>query len=204
MPYQIANCICHFRSEFHSKKHQFAGEWSIFGLVHDFTIVLIQHQSRCSPGCAPLLYWCCVVSFFYRTWFLMRLKDISAQKVCHTIYVTYLPWPHYQECLLTLLGTITKRKRVSVQDWHQLLGELRSMSIAIPCSHGYFSFLQHALLAEANRIHITQPVHDQLLLDFLHLAQDISSCPTHIAKIVLTPPTYYGSMDAAKEGMGGV
>ena len=111
--------------------------------------------------------------------------------------------PHRQERLLTLLGTITKRKRASVQEWHQLLGELRSMSIAIPGSRGCFSFLQHALRPGAKRIHITQPVRDQLL-DFLHLAQDVTSRPTHIAEVVPTPPTYYGSMDAAKAGMGGV
>ena len=132
----------------------------------------------------------------------------STQKVIlgwliDTISMTISLPPHRQERLLTLLGTITKRKRASVQEWHQLLGELRSMSIAIPGSRGCFSFLQHALRPGAKRIHITQPVRDQLL-DFLHLAQDITSRPTHIAEVVPTPPTYYGSMDAAKEGMGGV
>ena len=132
----------------------------------------------------------------------------STQKVIlgwliDTIAMTISLPPHRQERLLTLLGTITKRKRASVQEWHQLLGELRSMSIAIPGSRGCFSFLQHALRPGAKRIHITQPVRDQLL-DFLHLAQDVTSRPTHIAEVVPTPPTYYGSMDAAKAGMGGV
>jgi len=111
--------------------------------------------------------------------------------------------PHRQERLLLLLGTITKRKRASVQEWHKLLGELRSMSIAVPGSRGCFSFLQHALRPGAKRIIITPEIRDQLL-DFLHLAQDIASRPTHLAEVVPTPPTYYGSVDAAKQGMGGV
>ena len=111
--------------------------------------------------------------------------------------------PHRQERLLTMLGTITKRKRASVQEWHKLLGELRSMSIAIPGSRGCFSFLQHALRPGAKRITITPTIRDQLL-DFLHLAQDVTSRPTHLAEVVPTPPTYYGAVDAAKAGMGGV
>ena len=132
----------------------------------------------------------------------------STQKVIlgwliDTISMTISLPPHRQERLLALLGKITKRKRASVQEWHQLLGELRSMSIAIPGSRGCFSFLQHALRPGAKRIHITQQVRDQLL-DFLHLAQDVTNRPTHIAEVVPTPPTYFGSMDAAKPGMGGV
>ena len=132
----------------------------------------------------------------------------STQKVIlgwliDTIAMTISLPPHRQERLLTLLGTLTKRKRASVQEWHQLLGELRSMSLAIPGSRGCFSFLQHALRPGAKRITITQPVRDQLL-DFLHLAQDVVERPTHIAEVVPTPPTYVGSVDAAKAGMGGV
>ena len=36
------------------------------------------------------------------------------------------------------------------------------------------------------------------------LAKDVSSRPTHFAEVVLTPPSYYSAMDAAKSGMGGV
>ena len=132
----------------------------------------------------------------------------STQKVIlgwliDTISMTISLPPHRQERLLSLLGTIIKRRRASVQEWHQLLGELRSMSLAIPGSRGCFSFLQHALRPGAKRITITQQIRDQLL-DFLHLAQDVSNRPTHIAEVVPTPPTYIGAMDAAKSGMGGV
>ena len=132
----------------------------------------------------------------------------STQKVIlgwliDTVAMTISLPPHRQERLLSLLGTIIKRKRASVQEWHQLLGELRSMSLAIPGSRGCFSFLQHALRPGAKRITITQPIRDQLM-DFLHLAQDVVNRPTHIAEVVPTPPTYIGSVDAAKAGMGGV
>ena len=132
----------------------------------------------------------------------------STQKVMlgwliDTVACTISLPPHRQERLLLLLGTITKRKRASIQEWHKLLGELRSMSIAIPGSRGCFSFLQHALRPGAKRIVITRQIRDQLL-DFLHLAKDVANRPTHLAEVVPTPPTYYGSADAAKAGMGGV
>ena len=132
----------------------------------------------------------------------------STQKVIlgwliDTVAMTISLPPHRQARLLNLLGTITKRKRASIHEWHQLLGELRSMSLAIPGSRGCFSFLQHALRPGAKRIIITQQIRDQLL-DFLHLANDVVARPTHIAEVVPTPPTYIGAMDAAKCGMGGV
>ena len=104
---------------------------------------------------------------------------------------------------LDLLQSLVHRKRTTVKQWHQLLGVLRSMSLAIPGSCGCFSFLQHALRPGAKRIKITKHVRHQLK-DFLWLANDVSSCPTHLAEVVPTPPSYYGAMDAAKSGMGGV
>ena len=96
-----------------------------------------------------------------------------------------------------------RRKRASVNEWQRLLGELRSMSLALPGSAGCFSHLQEALGHARNRIKITQPIRDQLL-DFKWIANSISERPTHLAEVVPTPPAYYGAMDAAKEGMGGV
>jgi hypothetical protein len=111
--------------------------------------------------------------------------------------------PHRRERLLDLLRSVVKRKRTSVREWHKLLGELRSMSIAIPGSKGCFSFLQHALRPGAQRIKITNEVRDQLR-DFLWLSEDLCNRPTHLAEVVPTPPSYVGAMDAAKTGMGGV
>ena len=77
------------------------------------------------------------------------------------------------------------------------------MALAIPGSRGCFSFLQNALSSPSEQINITNEIRDQLQ-DFLWLAKDITSRPTHLAEIVPTPPTYFGAMDASKSGMGGV
>jgi len=42
------------------------------------------------------------------------------------------------------------------------------------------------------------------LLNFLWLLEDVCNCPTHLAEVVPTPPSYIGAMDAAKAGIGGV
>ena len=44
------------------------------------------------------------------------------------------------------------RTRVSVQKWQQVLGELRSMAVALPGSRGLFSALQFRFKADAKRI----------------------------------------------------
>ncbi len=68
--------------------------------------------------------------------------------------------PHHIERLHELLDTISPpNKRVSVKTWHKLLGELRSMSPALPGSRGLFSILQAALSkADRNRVRITPHV----------------------------------------------
>ena len=77
------------------------------------------------------------------------------------------------------------------------------MSLAIPGSRGCFLFLQDALQPDKKIISITKVIKDQLK-DFSWLAKDLVDRPTHLAKIVPSPPTYFGSMDSAKGGMGGV
>ena len=77
------------------------------------------------------------------------------------------------------------------------------MSLAVPGSDGCFSFLQHALKPGAKRIKITRPVRDQLA-DLQWLSSSLASRPTHLAEIIPTPPTYFGTVDASGKGMGGV
>jgi hypothetical protein len=45
--------------------------------------------------------------------------------------------------ILACIGPI--QRRVSLKKWQQLLGELRSMALAIPAAIGLFSVLQDAL-----------------------------------------------------------
>ena len=110
---------------------------------------------------------------------------------------------HRKDRLDSLLAKMLRRKRVSTKDWQRLLGELRSMQIALPGSAGCFSFLQNALAPNKKRVKITPAVQDQLL-DFQWLADNLAQRPTHLAEVVPTPPIYFAAMDASKAGMGGV
>ena len=88
------------------------------------------------------------------------------------------------EILLSIKPT---QKRVSVK-WHKVLGELRSMSLALPDARNLFSHLQEALTGKHNqRIALPKGVHDSIK-DFKWILQDISRRPTRIAKLVPLPP----------------
>ena len=53
--------------------------------------------------------------------------------------------PHHITRLQAILASVTpKMKVIAVKQWHKILGELRSMSIAIPGARGLFSLLQEA------------------------------------------------------------
>ena len=57
----------------------------------------------------------------------------------------HLP-PHRIERLAEILASIpVTQKRTSVRKWHKVLGELRSMSLALPGSRHLFSHMQYAL-----------------------------------------------------------
>ena len=79
------------------------------------------------------------------------------------------------------------------------------MALALPGSNGCFSFLQQALTESDLNILITENMH-QHLQDLLIIAKEITSRtrPTHLNEIVPKIPSYFGAVDAAKGGMGGV
>ena len=115
--------------------------------------------------------------------------------------------PHRIERLHEILDGISPNQKViAVKEWHKVLGELRSMSIAIPGARGLFSVLQEAFRhveKDRPRLRLTKQVHD-FLADFKWLANDISSRPTRIAELIPDTPATLGAVDAAGEGMGGV
>jgi hypothetical protein len=88
-----------------------------------------------------------------------------------------------------------------------MLGELRSMVLAIPGRRGIFSVLQEVLRQKCdggNRLRLTQAVHG-VLSDFHWLASDLEWRPTHIAELIPTrQPATIGAQDTAGSGMGGV
>jgi len=97
-------------------------------------------------------------------------------------------------------------RRVATKHWHQVIGELRSMVLAIPGARGLFSTLQTAFqlpLEHGTRLRLNANVHD-FLDDFRWLAAELSSRPTRIAETIPTPPSTLGACDAAGAGMGGV
>ena len=112
---------------------------------------------------------------------------------------------HRQKRLAEILASIPPtQKRTSVKKWHKVLGELRSMSIALPGSRNLFSQMQHALTTKlGHRISLKKGVH-QAIKDFKWILKDISSRPTRIAELVPLLSSAEGHHDASGMGAGGV
>jgi hypothetical protein len=97
-----------------------------------------------------------------------------------------------------------QQKRIGVTKWHKVLGELRSMSLALPGSRGLFSHLQHALQSRSgHRVALNKGVH-QALQDFRWILDNLSTRPTRIAELVPLLPSALGHHDASGTGAGGV
>ena len=111
---------------------------------------------------------------------------------------------HRKELLAQIFTDLANRKRVSYKKWQRYLGLLRFVAEAIPGSKGLFCSLQLALTkSRENRIRITKGLRHHLDT-FASLAASLSHRPTHLAEIVPQEPSYLGTVDAAKAGMGGV
>jgi hypothetical protein len=113
--------------------------------------------------------------------------------------------PHRVERLQEILAAIPHyQKRIGVSKWHNTLGELRSMSIALPGSRGLFSHLQAALKHKrGSRVTLTREVH-QAIDDFRWILHHISQRPTRIAELIPLLPSALGHHDASGSGAGGV
>ena len=97
------------------------------------------------------------------------------------------------------------QRRLSTKTWHKVLGELRSMSIALPGSRGLFGLLQEAFRSEdlKARIRLSPEVHS-ILNDFRWLHSNLAQRPTRLYKLVPLAPSILGAHDAAGHGAGGV
>ena len=119
--------------------------------------------------------------------------------------------PRRMTRLAKILASIPlTQKRTTINRWHQILGELRSMSLAIPGSRGLFSHMQEALRHREGHPHRGKPrlslhagVHDALQ-HFRLLHHDLTRRPTRLYELVPLPPTVIGAHDASGRGMGGV
>lgn len=108
--------------------------------------------------------------------------------------------------LYTLLDAFPPtRRRVPISEWHQLLGELRSMAPALPGARGLFSVLQDALRkGDRSRVRLTRHVFDSLA-DFRAIADSLRDRPTRFRELVpVGAPIALGACDACLRGMGGV
>ena len=115
---------------------------------------------------------------------------------------------HRADRLLEILHSIPNTQRtIATKEWHKIIGELRSMSIALPGCKGLFSILQEAFRKEEKdrkRIRLSKTLHG-FLDDFRWLAKDLASRPTRIAELIPDrEPATNGACDAAAIGMGGV
>jgi hypothetical protein len=112
---------------------------------------------------------------------------------------------HRQQRLYELLDQVRPpRRRMSRSNWHQLLGELRSMSVGLPGSRGLFSVLQDALRhGDRHRVRLTQRIFDSIA-DFRLLADSLGNRPTRFRELVPVAPSDVGACDACRRGMGGI
>ena len=76
------------------------------------------------------------------------------------------------------------QSKIGVNKWHRVLGELRSMALALPVARGMFIQMQEALChVKGNIVTLSKGVHEALA-DFCWLAKDVSNRPTRIYKLV--------------------
>ncbi|KAI2494663.1 adenylate kinase [Fragilaria crotonensis] len=145
------------------------------------------------------------------------IKKMQQGDACWLPYKRMLGWdidtraltlnlpPHRIERLRDVLEWLRPpRKRLSRAKWHRMLGELRSMSPALPGTRGLFSTLQDALSrGDHSRVRLTQHVYDTAD-DFTTLVDSLAERPTRLTELVPTAPTHIGACDACQVGMGGV
>lgn len=132
------------------------------------------------------------------------IKTVLGWVINTTTMTIHLP-EHRVERLAEILASIpATQKRLSLKKWHKIIGELRSMSLALPGARNMFSMMQHALANNTKtRVALTKGVH-QALKDFSWMFNDIKSRPTRIAELIPLLSSAMGYHDASGEGAGGV
>jgi hypothetical protein len=109
---------------------------------------------------------------------------------------------HRQERLSSLLQQFICKRHTTRRQWQKLLGELRSMTLAMHSSQHLFSALQHQLHSKGHRFRISQ-LSKLALADWQIMAQQLRTHPVAITSLVPHAPHYVGATDASVQGMGG-
>jgi hypothetical protein len=148
----------------------------------------------------------------------VSVKKLRQGDACWATRKTILGWdfdtetetlhlpPHRLARLYVLLDAFPPtRRRAPMAEWHQLLGELRSMAAALPGARGLFSELQEALRkGDRHRVRLNRRVFDSLA-DFRSIADSLGQRPTRFRELVpVGDPVATGACDACQRGMGGV
>ena len=116
----------------------------------------------------------------------------------------HLPEHRVTRLVETLTSIPATQKRLSLKKWHAIIGEHRSMSLALPGARNMFSIMQHALAnSKTTRVALRKSVH-QAIQDFSWMINDIVLRPTRIAELVPLLASAMGYHNASDEGAGGV
>ena len=113
--------------------------------------------------------------------------------------------PHRVARLKEILDKVPSTQRqISVKKWHKILGELCSMSLALPGARNIFSTMQNAFSSTTKgRLALDKGIH-HALNDFRWMHENISTRPTRIAELVPLPPSAEGQHDVSGLGAGGI
>jgi hypothetical protein len=115
---------------------------------------------------------------------------------------------HRVERLHTILAGIPNtQRRTSTKKWQKVIGELRSMALAVPGAPGLLCSLQEVLRHKVNdgaRVRLGSHVH-AFFDDFRWLAYGLATWPTRMLEVVPSvSPVTRGAYDASGKEMGGV
>ena len=125
--------------------------------------------------------------------------------IINTVEMTIKLPVHQIQRLGDILASIpTTQKHIGIKKWHNILGKLRSMSLALPGARNLFSHMQLALEHKfGQRIALIKEVH-HALNDFCHLFNNIANGSTRMAKLVPLLASAVCHHDASGLGAGGV
>jgi hypothetical protein len=130
---------------------------------------------------------------------LWATRKVMLSWIIDTVAETIELPDHQTERLSSLLNELLALRRISIKRWKKVLGELRSMVLAIPGGCCLFSTFYVALgdPSSDSRIKINRPIRDALL-DLQSQAQDLGGHPTRIGELVDTLPVAYGTADSLR------
>ena len=95
------------------------------------------------------------------------------------------------------MGIKATQKRIGVDKWHRLLGELLSMTIALPGTRGLFSHTQESLRHMQGKMSALTRGVQQALAEFCWLAEDLIKRPTSLYDLMPLQPIVGGYHDSS-------